>query len=221
MARLIQILFCLTATLLLPHDVRSDVSGRVTVIDGDTFDVDGTRVRLFGIDAVESDQTCTTEQDVSWSCGVWVTSLVTDRFGNKTASCEKLDTDRYGRIVARCYIDGKDVARQLVQDGLAFAYRRYSMDYDLDEKAAAIRGEGLHGNRVQRPAAYREGRTAGSATSERACAIKGNISAKGVRIYHSPGQRDYDRTTIREEQGERWFCSKTEAEAAGWRAARR
>jgi hypothetical protein len=178
-------------------------------------------VRLFGIDAVETDQTCTSEQGVSWACGLWVTSLITDRYENKWARCQKLDTDRYHRVVARCYIDGKDVARALVQDGLAFAYRRYSMDYDLEEKGAAIRGVGLHGSRVQVPALYRRNRAAEPVPTERACAIKGNISSKGLRIYHSPGQRDYDRTSIREDKGERWFCSADEAEAAGWRAAKR
>ena len=221
MARLILICSCLAAAFLLPQGVRSDVSGRVVVIDGDTFDVGGTRVRLFGIDAVENDQSCATQRGASWSCGAWVTSVVTERFQNQTARCQTLDRDRYNRVVARCYIDGMDVARQLVRDGLAFAYRRYSMDYDLDEKAAAIRGEGLHGSRVQIPALYRQNRAAERPPTERDCVIKGNVSAKGVRIYHSPGQRDYDRTRISEEKGERWFCSAAEAEAAGWRAARR
>lgn len=52
------------------------------------------------------------------------------------------------------------------------------------------------------------------------CPIKGNISDNG-HIYHMPGQRDYCRTVIRVEDGERWFCSAAEAEAAGWRAAQR
>ena len=43
-------------------------SGVVLVIDGDTFDVGTTRVRLHGIDAVESNQTCRTEQGVEWAC---------------------------------------------------------------------------------------------------------------------------------------------------------
>jgi hypothetical protein len=51
------------------------------------------------------------------------------------------------------------------------------------------------------------------------CPIKGNISSE--HIYHVPGQRDYCKTVIDENKGERWFCSPQEAEAAGWRAARR
>jgi uncharacterized 2Fe-2S/4Fe-4S cluster protein (DUF4445 family) len=55
-----------------------------------------------------------------------------------------------------------------------------------------------------------------------ACAIKGNISINtGERIYHVPGQEHYDETIISPQHGERWFCTETEARAAGWRRARR
>lgn len=54
------------------------------------------------------------------------------------------------------------------------------------------------------------------------CTIKGNVSmTSGQRIYHSPGQLDYDATIIRSRNGERWFCSPEEAERAGWRRASR
>ncbi|MDP2119290.1 MAG: hypothetical protein Q8K28_05240 [Hoeflea sp.] len=55
-----------------------------------------------------------------------------------------------------------------------------------------------------------------------ACVIKGNISIKSrERIYHVPGQEYYDATRISPEYGERWFCTETEARAAGWRKAGR
>lgn len=53
------------------------------------------------------------------------------------------------------------------------------------------------------------------------CLIKGNINARGERIYHVPGTRSYADTRIDEARGERWFCSTGEAEGAGWRAVRR
>jgi hypothetical protein len=53
------------------------------------------------------------------------------------------------------------------------------------------------------------------------CKIKGNISIdSGERIYHVPGQKYYSQTRIRQEYGERWFCSEAEARAAGWRKSR-
>lgn len=50
-----------------------------------------------------------------------------------------------------------------------------------------------------------------------ACLIKGNVSARGERIYHPPGCRYYGATRIDPARGERWFCSEQEAVAAGWR----
>ncbi|MBL8200852.1 MAG: thermonuclease family protein [Chromatiales bacterium] len=50
------------------------------------------------------------------------------------------------------------------------------------------------------------------------CRIKGNINARGDRIYHMPGMPSYADTRIDESRGERWFCSTSDAERAGWRA---
>lgn len=52
------------------------------------------------------------------------------------------------------------------------------------------------------------------------CLIKGNISSKGERIYHVPGGRWYEATKISPLKGERWFCSETEAQKAGWRRSK-
>jgi len=53
------------------------------------------------------------------------------------------------------------------------------------------------------------------------CAIKGNVNSSGEKIYHTPGQRDYNRTDIKTEEGDRWFCTPEEAQAAGFRPAQR
>jgi endonuclease YncB( thermonuclease family) len=44
------------------------VEGRARVVDGDTLEVGGRKVRLFGIDAPELDQTCDAEGQL-WACG--------------------------------------------------------------------------------------------------------------------------------------------------------
>lgn len=52
--------------------------------------------------------------------------------------------------------------------------------------------------------------------------IKGNVSYNsGEKIYHVPGQENYDDTVINPTYGERWFCTEAEATAAGWRKAYR
>lgn len=201
---------------------REDViTGTVRVIDGDTFEVAGTKIRLHGIDAPESDQMCQTEQGADWACGGWITRVVTDRYTRVVARCEAVELDRYGRTVARCAALGEDVGAWLVREGLAFAYVQYSEDYVAIEREASAIDRGLHAVRLQTPSQHRKTRAKGRIPPDEACKIKGNISADGKRIYHQPGQSFYERTGINEAEGERWFCSAAAAQAAGWRAARR
>lgn len=197
-------------------------SGAARVIDGDTLDVGDRRVRIFGIDAPERAQTCTRDAG-QWACGAWATSEMKRRFGGRALTCTELDHDRYGRSVARCRdARGADVAEVLTEAGAAFAYRRYSEDYVTAEQRARAAGRGVWAGQATRPAAFRA--QAGDVPASRPqagnCNIKGNISGNG-RIFHSPGQYDYARTTINTAKGERWFCSAAEARAAGWRPARR
>ncbi|WP_415921118.1 thermonuclease family protein [Tateyamaria sp. SN6-1] len=211
---------CSLLVLLWPVWAVADISGPVIVIDADTIDVAGTRVRLHAIDAPELDQTCETEHGAGFECGAWVTAQVRARFEGRVATCMPLDTDRYGRVVAKCDVGGTDMGQEIVSQGWAFAYRRYGMDYDLDEKAAFVADRGLHGLRVQSPSWFRQTRAKGRIPPNPACRIKGNVSGNG-RIFHMPGQEFYERTGIIEARGERWFCTADEARAAGWRAARR
>ncbi|KAB2541950.1 nuclease [Salipiger aestuarii] len=225
MFRFCSILLCCLVTL----PALAGPDGVVHVIDGDTIDVgrgdDRVRVRLHGIDAPEGDQSCGGAGVPMWACGDWVTRTVRDRYEGQRARCDATGTDRYGRTIATCKVAGKDIGRSLVQTGLAFAYRQYSMDYDLDEKIAAVSDAGLHATGVQSPAAFRAAGRAGRAAVNDAsappgCPIKGNISKHG-HIYHMPGQGWYDATRISPDKGEGWFCSEDEARGAGWRRARR
>ncbi len=211
-------LFVLTA-LAAPALAASGPEGMIRVIDADTWDVGGQRVRLFGIDAPEMSQTCDDAAGRAWKCGRWATAETRVLYGAARARCEKIAIDRYGRIVARCFVAGQDAGRELVRAGIALAYRRYSTDYVGDERVAAADRRGLHSGTLQRPAAYRHRRAPAPPPSQ-ACRIKGNISSGGARIYHVPGQRYYARTVISVSRGERWFCSPSQARQAGWRPSR-
>jgi endonuclease YncB( thermonuclease family) len=205
-----------------------DIVGTVRVIDGDTLEVAGTRVRLFAVDAPELGQTCDAPRGESggdgvWSCGDWAADRVRATFAGQRARCTMLDIDPYGRAVSRCAVGGADMGARIVAEGWAMAYRRYGLDYDLDEKTAAAAGRGIWSGGAEAPAAYRariRQSAAAAGPAPDGCAIKGNISGNG-RIYHVPGQENYADTGINEARGERWFCSEAEAQAAGWRRARR
>ena len=195
--------------------------GVASVIDGDTLDIHGQRVRLHGIDAPESGQSC--ERDGRpYRCGQQAALALADRIGRATVRCEQRDVDRYRRIVAVCRIGKTDLNAWMVRQGWAIAYRRYSRDYVGDERAAQAARAGMWAGRFVEPAKWRRGERLQSAneTAGDSCQIKGNISRNGERIYHVRGARHYGRTRVDEGKGERWFCSEAEAQAAGWRRSR-
>lgn len=198
------------------------IEGPVKVIDGDTLDVGTQRVRIFGIDAVEVDQSCRHPVHGEWACGQEVKRRLQSLLDGKTASCTRSTTDRYGRAVAVCHIADTDLGAALVEAGWAFAYKRYSNAYVAHERRALRAGRGLWTSVVVRPEMHRDaGKVKTAQTAPNGCDIKGNISADGKRIYHLPGQSFYRSTRISEAKGERWFCTEAAARMAGWRRARR
>lgn len=212
--------FC-SILCVLAAPAFADVQGAIDVVDGDTIRVAGETIRLHGIDAPEVNQPCQDDTGADWACGAFVQRAVTERYQGAQTTCVVLERDRYDRLVAKCYVDGADINEAIVLAGWAEAYRSYSYDYDFAEKNAQIQGAGLWSSTMQSPAAFRaqERAALGTPAPDPDCVIKGNISSSG-RIYHMPHNRDYDATRINEDNGERWFCSEADAEAAGWRAAR-
>lgn len=222
MALILRFLFVL-AMLASPSLAVETLSGRARVVDGDTLEVSGVKVRLFGVDAPELDQRCERGGRV-WACGQAAREALAGIVGGRRIACSVQDIDRYGRDVAVCQAGDQDVGAVLVRQGMAIAYRRYSGRYVNAEAAARREGLGLWSSTYVQPEAYRQaGRAqgAGQVPPDGSCVIKGNIGGKGGRIYHLPGQADYAATRINEKKGERWFCSEAEARAAGFRRAER
>lgn len=231
--RALIVVVSLSATQLLAQG--QTWTGQASVIDGDTIDIGKVRFRLHGIDAPESRQLCQTSQGQSWLCGQKAALALADRIGRGHVTCRQTDMDRYGRVVAVCTMKGQDLNRWMVRSGWALAYTKYSLDYTTDEKMAAIESVGIWSGAFVRPSPWRRGDRLGSGPAIPAsnggtvaqpneagpdgCAIKGNISRKGKRIYHRPGTRWYAKTQINKAAGERWFCSEQDAVSAGWRRA--
>jgi endonuclease YncB( thermonuclease family) len=212
-------------TRLAPENV---LVGKVTPTDGDSLRMGEKRIRLFGIDAVETGQMCTLDGE-PWKCGRASKAALERVPRGRTVKCEVRDMDR-GRYVSACKVGGLDINRHMVRRGWAVAYKRYSLDYLSSEVLARRQASGLWNARVkfENPHAYRARlrREQASARIPQTppssdCLIKGNVSRSGTRIFHSPGQRDYQKTSIDLRAGERWFCSANEATDAGWRAAKR
>ena len=119
------------------------LSGKARVVDGDTLAIAGERVRLRGIDAPETRQTCSRDGR-RWTCGKAATKAMRRLVGRDPVRCEVRDRDRYGRAIATCFVRGRrDLQRELVRQGLALAYRRYSTHYVRDEDAARAARRGL------------------------------------------------------------------------------
>jgi len=73
---------------------------------GDIIEIHGERIRLFGIDAPESGQTCLDAKGQSYRCGQKAALVLDARIGEGVVTCERKDTDRYGRVVALCRVFG-------------------------------------------------------------------------------------------------------------------
>lgn len=221
---------CLFLSTVVPSgSAHADVSGLARAIDGDTIEVGGSRIRLHGIDAPENGQLCCAGGN-GWPCGRQASRTLAERIDGRRVDCEGRGRDRYGRIVATCRADGRDLGAWLVSRGWALAYRRYSIAYVADEEAARAARRGLWRGEFVPPWGWRSGvrlpSACGGVPQENApvrqdCLIKGNVSRDGERNYHLPGGRYYDRTRIDPAKGERWFCSEAGARKAGWRRSRR
>ena len=134
------------------------LSGPVRVIDADTLDVDGTRVRLFGIDAVEKNQMCQDRAGEDWPCGRQATEKLAAALDGQTVRCQVQDTDRYGRAVSVCEAGGKDINHWVVGNGWAVAYTRYSRDYEQAEAEARAEKAGIFAGSFVPPEDWRRQR---------------------------------------------------------------
>ena len=191
--------------------------GDVRVIDGDTIVIGDTRIRLEGIDAPETAQTCQRKWFGSWPCGTAATEALVKLIGGKPVSCQPRGLDKYGRTLAVCFVDGRDINAQMVRQGWAWAFVRYSTSYVQEEAEARALHIGIWQGKAEPAWEFRAHRWAGAEQdAPKGCAIKGNVTAHG-RIYHMPWSPWYGKIRIDEAKGKRWFCTEAEAAAAGWR----
>ena len=143
--------------------------GRAAVIDGDTVEIKGRRIRLHGIDAPESRQTCQDAKGHAWRCGA-VAANALDQFiaVSRPLRCDLVDRDRFGRFVGNCTrADGADVAAWLVFNGHALDWPRYSKGaYAAQQKSARAEKAGIWSGTFETPWDWRaRNRSASHSTS--------------------------------------------------------
>ncbi len=196
----------------------AELSGPAKVVDGDTLDMGGQRVRLEGIDAPETAQTCGRRWLGSWKCGQAASQALGSLVGNTNVHCVSHGADKYGRMLGVCSTGGEELNAAMVRLGMAWAFVKYSTRYvDLETKAKVSK-TGIWQGAAEAPWIYREQRWQ-SAEQEApgGCAIKGNVTEHG-QIYHMPWSPWYTKVRVDTKRGEHWFCSEADAQKAGWRA---
>src|SRR3984893_9289556 len=121
---------------------KGTLVGIPRILDGDTLIINGTHIRLEGIDAPETDQVCLDAKGAQWTCGIEARDQLKAHVAGREISCADKGIDRYKRTLAVCSLASEDLNRWLVREGLALAYVQYSRTYmDAESDArSALRG---------------------------------------------------------------------------------
>lgn len=209
-----------------PTPVRV-VAQVLRVIDGDSIEVsvDGQPyiVRYIGINAPEMDPK-------PERLGAEASAANTILVAGKSVYLEKdqSEVDQYGRWLRFVFVGDVLVNAELLRQGWAWVESippDVTREAQFEQLEAEARQAGL-GLWAAIPTATLSASQAGGCPQgciepSSGCTIKGNINKSGEHIYHMPGQRYYDQTTIDPGKGERWFCTEAEAQANGWRKSKR
>ena len=148
--------FLLMVILCIFFSLSAAIAGQVEVIDGDTIKIDGTNIRLFGIDAPELKQKCVDNKNIEWDCGKCAKAFLQGMLTISEVICEISGLDRYKRKIAICYVDGIELNREIVKAGYGIAYKQYSKKYEADEILAKTDKKGIWAGQFTPPNEYRK-----------------------------------------------------------------
>lgn len=124
--------------------LSDDMTGQASIIDGDTLEIHDNRIRLWGVDAPESDQLCRGEDSLQYRCGAKAANELDAFIAKRPVNCIPISLDQYGRTVATCSVGGADLGEWLVRNGLALDWPQYSRGrYDAVEREAEHAGRGF------------------------------------------------------------------------------
>ena len=127
------------------------IVGPASAINGDTLEINGQDVRLFGIVAPDARQICEDAGGQPFPCGQKAARVLEARMAGGVVTCEPKDVDRDGYTVAVCRVFGEDLSAWMVGLGWAVAFRTYSTRYVPAEELAQKRRSGLWAGRFSPP----------------------------------------------------------------------
>ena len=134
----------------------ADMVGQASIIDGDTLEIHGSRIRLWGIDAPESSQLCRGDDSLQYRCGAKAANDLDAFIARRPVNCLPISLDRYGRTVATCSVGGADLGDWLVRNGLALDWPQYSKrKYEFAQRDAEQAGQGMWAGSYVKPWLYR------------------------------------------------------------------
>src|ERR1700721_1813626 len=148
----------LAALILAPASAAAadNLAGQASVIDGDTLEIHGTRIRLWGIDAPESSQLRRGEDSLQYRCGAKAANDLDGFIARRSLNCIPISLDQYGRTVATCSIGDVDLGEWLVRNGLAIDWPQYSRGrYDAVQREAEHAGRGMWAGSYVEPWLFR------------------------------------------------------------------
>ena len=113
------------------------------VVSGDTLIVGGHYLRLFGIDAPESNQTCADGTGRSYRCGQQAAAWLKSWLQNNELECRIIQQDKNGNMVGVCSLGAYDIGAALVNAGWAVVYSKHTDIYMPYQTQAQNNGRGL------------------------------------------------------------------------------
>jgi endonuclease YncB( thermonuclease family) len=138
------------------YDPYTPVAGIAQAVEGDVLTVNGTPIRLYGVDAPEMGQFCKTRNGRIYDCGMAARNMLQRMVGDRDLSCTLFSKLRSATEVGVCTRDGQDVGALLVLSGWAFSARALSNRYEPHEARAQAQQRGLWSGRAERPWVWRQ-----------------------------------------------------------------
>jgi len=195
------------------------IEGRASVVTGDLLRIDGTLVRLAGVEAPEREQRCQRPGNRRWRCAESAADALARITRRRIITCQAKGTDEAGHTKAVCFDGTTDIGAAMVSAGHVFAETGFMTRYAKEEAAAKNAKAGIWAGNTERPADFRaRAWEEAKRAAPDGCPIKGQV-AGSEKLYLLPWSADYTRVRVSKARGERWFCSEQEAISAGWRAS--